>query len=63
MRIGRQTGKEPANLNFTHFRWMSFVVEKDKPLDPMNVSFLRSVTVVPRSNRLADLVKQPRFRR
>jgi hypothetical protein len=42
---------------------VSFVVEKDKPFGPMNISFLCPVTVMPRPDRQPHLVKQLRFRR
>jgi hypothetical protein len=34
---------------------MTFVVEKDKPLDPVNIAFLGFWAVVPRANPLAAL--------
>jgi len=37
---------------------MPFVVEKDKPLDPVNVRFLGPVAGMPRPNRLPHLLQQ-----
>ncbi len=37
-------------------------MEEDKALDPMNVRFLGSVAIMPRVDRLADLIEQLRFR-
>jgi hypothetical protein len=36
---------------------VAFVVKEDETLDPMNVSLLRSIAVVPGSDRLADLIE------
>ena len=37
---------------------MTFVVEKDVPFDPVDVGFLGPGTIMPRANRLADLIEQ-----
>src|ERR1700730_16629943 len=42
---------------------MSFVMKEYVSLDPMNISFFSFVAVMPRPNRLADLIEQFWFRR
>jgi hypothetical protein len=37
-------------------------MKENEPLNPMNVRFLGSVTVVPGSDRLADLIEELGFR-
>ena len=41
---------------------MPLVVKKDETFDPVNINFLRPVTIVPRADRLANLVEQLRVR-
>ena len=40
---------------------MAFVMEEYVSLDPMHIGFLGPVAIVPRANRLPDLVEQSRF--
>jgi hypothetical protein len=40
---------------------MSLVVKKDEPFDPMNIAVLGLWTVMPRADRLPDMVEQSRF--
>ena len=42
---------------------MPFVVEKNIALDPMNVGFVRSIAVMSRADRLADLIEEFWLRR
>jgi hypothetical protein len=37
---------------------MALAMEEDKPLDPADIGLLRPYTVVPRPNRLPDLIEQ-----
>jgi hypothetical protein len=37
---------------------MTLVVEKDEPFDPVDIGFLGPRTIVPRANRLADLIQE-----
>jgi hypothetical protein len=41
---------------------MPLVVKKDETFDPMNVSLLGSIAILPRADRLANLVEQLRVR-
>jgi hypothetical protein len=52
-----------TDFPFAHFRRMTFFVEKEKPLDPMNVRLLGHVAVVSRSDCGPYLVEQLGFRR
>src|SRR3990172_13015508 len=59
--IGRQTGKEPANLSFAHIRRVTLVMKENEPFGPMDIGFLCPIAVVARADCLANLVKQPKF--
>src|SRR4030095_14753854 len=58
MGLGCQSGKKPSYLRFRHFCRMPLVVEKDKSLDPMNIGFLGSRTIVARADGLANLIEE-----
>ena len=40
---------------------MTLIVEEDKPLDPAQISFLRSWAVMAGADGLANLIEQPRL--
>ena len=44
--LGRKKGQERLDLGFAHLFRMSFVVQEDEPLDPMDIGLLRAHAVV-----------------
>ena len=59
--LRRQIGKKTSYLRFRYFQRMPLIMEKDKPFDPMDIRFLRSIAIVPRADRLADLIEELGF--
>jgi hypothetical protein len=57
----RELIKEPFDFRLPHICRMSFVMKEDESLYPPNVGFLDHVTVVARTNGLADLIEKLGF--
>src|SRR5512144_2436701 len=53
-----EAGEELGNFFFAHLGRMPFVVEKDEPLDPVNVALFSFGTIMPRPDCVADLIEQ-----
>ena len=56
MQFAGEAGEELSNFFLAHLGRVPFVVEKDEPLDPMNIAVLGLGTVMARADRLTDLI-------
>jgi hypothetical protein len=63
MGVARHAGEKGGDFFLAHLCEMTLVVEEDKPFNPVDISFLGSWTIVPHSDRVADLIEQLRLLR
>lgn len=56
--LDSQMRQQGVDLRLGHLRWMANVVEVDESLHPLAIGLLSSTAVVPRTQRLANLVKE-----
>ncbi len=56
----RQVSQECGNFRSPHIARMAFLVEQDEPANPVDISFLGPIAVVPQANCGPDRVQQAR---
>ena len=56
--IYRQCGKKVLDFFFAHLARVSFVMKEDEAFDPVDVSFLGLVAVMPETEDRTDLIEQ-----
>jgi hypothetical protein len=56
--LDREVSEEGFNFWSIHFVGMTFVVEENKPPDPLNISFFGAVGVMLETNSISNLVEE-----